>query len=150
MITSTCPQCGDQFTHVNRKRRPRKYCSTRCNGDAQRGTPNATCSYCGVRFFRHQHAARPAANYYCCRKHKDLDFRGENHPLWNNSGAGYRKHLKDACERCGWNRYREVLVVHHRDHDRTNNEPKNLETLCPTCHDTHHFETRTARFTGMS
>lgn len=32
--------------------------------------------------------------------------------------------IKESCERCGSKRF---LVVHHRDHDRQNNDPRNLE-----------------------
>ena len=39
--------------------------------------------------------------------------------------AGWR------CERCGNG---PPLEVHHRDGDRANNEPGNLEPLCPDCH----------------
>jgi hypothetical protein len=33
--------------------------------------------------------------------------------------------------------------VHHADEDITNNDPTNLETLCVTCHNRHHFAGRT-------
>jgi hypothetical protein len=46
------------------------------------------------------------------------------------------KFRKAACERCG---VTERLHVHHRDQDRTNNDPSNLETLCVLCHNRHHF-----------
>src|SRR3970282_53385 len=35
------------------------------------------------------------------------------------------------CERCGLD---EPLVVHHRNRDRTNNSPENIEILCANCH----------------
>ncbi len=34
------------------------------------------------------------------------------------------------CQRCG----RRRLHVHHVDHDRGNDDPTNLVTLCPRCH----------------
>lgn len=47
----------------------------------------------------------------------------------------YRKYVKDACERCGWEAEESrQLDVHHRDGNRKNNDPSNLETLCPPCH----------------
>lgn len=46
-----------------------------------------------------------------------------------------RKHRKDACEQCGST---DSLEVHHKDEDRTNNNPANLETLCGPCHRSHH------------
>mgnify|MGYP001065304300 FL=1 len=38
------------------------------------------------------------------------------------------------CEKCGYDKYLEVLEVHHIDGDRSNNVPENLMILCPTCH----------------
>jgi ArsR family transcriptional regulator len=47
----------------------------------------------------------------------------------------YRRHLKEACERCGFTPAHSCqLEIHHLDFDRTNNVPSNLETLCANCH----------------
>jgi 5-methylcytosine-specific restriction endonuclease McrA len=32
-----------------------------------------------------------------------------------------------------------ILVVHHKDRDRTHNALPNLETLCPNCHSLEHL-----------
>jgi hypothetical protein len=42
-----------------------------------------------------------------------------------------RKHLKTNCEVCG---SAKMLAAHHRDENRENNEPENIQTLCVTCH----------------
>ena len=47
--------------------------------------------------------------------------------------SGYRKHLKDKCEICDLNDKR-LLVIHHKDRDRDNNNPSNLQTTCYNCH----------------
>jgi hypothetical protein len=47
----------------------------------------------------------------------------------------WRLHVKDHCERCGFKAEdTKQLDVHHKDWDKTNNDPANLETLCPPCH----------------
>lgn len=46
---------------------------------------------------------------------------------WSNDG--YTK--KSSCERCA---SIKKLVVHHKNRDRANNKPSNLETLCQLCH----------------
>lgn len=43
-----------------------------------------------------------------------------------------------VCERCGYDKY-EILQIHHKDRDRTNNDLKNLELICPNCHYEEHF-----------
>lgn len=52
-----------------------------------------------------------------------------------------RKFLRDACERCGAT---EELQAHHRDTDITNNDPKNIETVCKPCHIRGHWEEKRA------
>ncbi len=43
------------------------------------------------------------------------------------------------CNRCGYAEHLEILVAHHVDRDRTNNQVSNLEILCPTCHAVAHL-----------
>ena len=42
------------------------------------------------------------------------------------------------CERCGYAQV-EILHVHHRDRDRSNNDASNLELICPNCHYEEHY-----------
>lgn len=45
------------------------------------------------------------------------------------------KHRGDECEVCGYRpMFKMSLDVHHRDEDKSNNEPENLMTLCASCH----------------
>lgn len=42
------------------------------------------------------------------------------------------------CQRCGYNKY-EILHVHHKNRDRSNNDLNNLELICPNCHAEEHY-----------
>lgn len=42
------------------------------------------------------------------------------------------------CGRCNYNKY-EILQVHHKDRNRSNNELENLELICPNCHLEEHY-----------
>ena len=45
------------------------------------------------------------------------------------------RHKGEVCEMCGYKPFwRRALDVHHRDGNKSNNEPSNLMTLCATCH----------------
>lgn len=44
----------------------------------------------------------------------------------------------NVCERCGYSK-REILQVHHKDKDRSNNNLGNLELICPNCHYEKHY-----------
>ena len=47
----------------------------------------------------------------------------------------YRKYRKDCCEKCGFKpEHICQLDVDHKDGDRKNNSPSNLQTLCANCH----------------
>jgi len=50
-----------------------------------------------------------------------------------------RKLRKTACELCGGT---TTLQAHHKDSDPWNNNPKNVQTLCATCHGVLHAEQR--------
>jgi|TARA_Y100000310_G_scaffold160800_1_gene160689 5-methylcytosine-specific restriction endonuclease McrA len=53
------------------------------------------------------------------------------HPRFINGKWGYSQFKKSSCEDCGSTKY---LMVHHIDHDNTNNKLKNLKTVCAKCH----------------
>ncbi|MDQ5893642.1 MAG: nuclease [Patescibacteria group bacterium] len=42
------------------------------------------------------------------------------------------------CERCSYKKY-EILHIHHKDRDRSNNNLNNLELICPNCHFEEHY-----------
>ena len=42
-----------------------------------------------------------------------------------------------TCEKCGWDNWEDYpwnIGVHHKDMDKTNNDPSNLQVLCWPCH----------------
>lgn len=57
----------------------------------------------------------------------------------HRSNSLYRRYVKDSCERCGFipEDYCQ-LQVHHLDHNHSNNDLSNLQTLCANCHSLHH------------
>lgn len=42
------------------------------------------------------------------------------------------------CERCSYSKY-EILHIHHKDRNRSNNQLDNLELICPNCHFEEHY-----------
>jgi len=66
---------------------------------------------------------------------------GKNNPRYKNGIGGYRKKafklLLNKCNRCGVTN-KKVLIVHHKNYDRTNNSIDNLEILCLNCHSLEH------------
>lgn len=64
---------------------------------------------------------------------------GINNHQYKNGIGNYNKlafkNKINICNRCS---SVENLLVHHIDHDRSNNELDNLEILCKRCHQKHH------------
>lgn len=82
----------------------------------------------------------------CSRACSNTYFRsGENNGNFIDSANNYRNKALSTygcvCQRCGYDKNKAAIVVHHRDHDRENNNIDNLEVLCANCHAIHHWTT---------
>jgi predicted nucleic acid-binding Zn ribbon protein len=75
------------------------------------------------------------AQKYCSKRCKDRADKNDRH------FGGVREYVvgrdNHKCQKCG---SELQLVVHHRDWDRTHNDPSNLITLCRSCHKKEHFD----------
>lgn len=61
--------------------------------------------------------------------------KGPSHPTYKTGIGTFRQFRKDVCDRCPSTKF---LCVHHKDQNRYNNVPENLETLCKRCHQLEH------------
>lgn len=103
---------------------------------------------------------------YCvkCKKHKQVEWtmkcrkkkypeteigvgsgnssrhKGKLSTSYKTGIGSYHKAIKDMCEICG---SKEHLCVHHKDTNRKNNNPENLQTLCRSCHTKEHLKLQT-------
>lgn len=93
---------------MNEKERPRCKCGNLCkhNGFSKKDNRRLYNTYCSP----------------CARRKHDKKF-------------AYRKHLKDACEKCGFiPEHVCQLDIDHIDGNHANNATSNLQTLCANCH----------------
>lgn len=110
-ITKQCPVCSKDF-------------------QTQEGHPRETftCSYaCSNTYFR---SGSNNPNY---KDGHDSKYRQ------NAFKAKSKKHQKISCSRCSYDKLSNILQVHHKDRNRSNNELDNLEILCPNCHMEEHY-----------
>lgn len=116
-----CIKCGNVISQIRKK----KYCSDKCR--------NAYISYQWR--LKQGHFKKPGVG-------SGGNQEGENNHQYKTGIGTYSKkgfeHYGKICNRCNSTKF---LLVHHKDEDRTNNELKNLEVLCKSCHQKHH-ETR--------
>ena len=97
-------------------------------------TESKTCLKCGKKFNRRRFGKRLEdytrwkARKYCSKQcnyiREPISHKTTFHRL-------ARTFLEDSCNHCG---SMENLDVHHKDRNYKNNDPKNLETLCHSCH----------------
>jgi Zn finger protein HypA/HybF involved in hydrogenase expression len=116
--------------------------------------PNVVCAYCHKEFYMNKTKQKNSRTgfRFCCREHKDIAQRIGGIKEIQPSHYGtilkdyrtliQRNDLLKECNRCNYKEVIEVLQVHHRDRNRNNNDLKNLEVLCPTCHAAEHFRAK--------
>lgn len=99
-------------------------------------TPEKRCEMCGKHFKRVRFESGRLEDRSAYLKRQFCSLSCSNSRLKGGLSrkafhAQARKHVKPACECCGATKFRHV---HHVDEDWTNNDLKNLQTLCVFCH----------------
>lgn len=99
-----------------------------------------TCPNCGKEFAVYnsgRHKDQKTCSTGC---YNSLYRKGKDSPNYVHGLSTYRnlaiKHYGHVCQLCG---YSEIVVVHHKDRDRSNNSLNNLMVLCPNCHAKEHW-----------
>lgn len=147
MLKRSCEICGKPLfvKEFHAKKGWGKYCSIKCHAKGQKRGKWVECDYCGKSIYRTPKDFRRSKNRrffcsvscHCAWENKNVRC-GVNAPNWVAGQSVYRQLLKrygklQECVRCGI-KDKRVLVVHHRDSNRKNNKPENLEWLCRNCH----------------
>ncbi|MBI4600028.1 HNH endonuclease [Candidatus Uhrbacteria bacterium] len=90
-------------------------------------------------------------NKSCQTKWRNQVYSGPRHHLWIDGGSMYREIMrrsdaKQICRLCKTKDTR-ILIVHHIDKNRKNNNIANLAWLCHNCHFlVHHHEDERKKF----
>lgn len=165
IVNLSCEYCSLTFTvpTTEYNRNKTKYCSRKCSGASKAGvikvTPNESCAVCHQTFHIAESKRKLSKSglHFCSRKCKDFAQRLEQgfvriHPSHYGTGdSSYReiafRNFEHRCYKCSYDRYPKVLVVHHKDRNRSNNSLENLVVLCPTCHEEEHLLSESGRWT---
>lgn len=121
-----------------------KYCSLACRHKSQITGRWYKCHVCEKQAWRTpDDENKSKSGLFFCGKNCSMAWKngqrsGVNHHLWNGGTSIYRRLKEESgdkivCTACGINDKR-LLVVHHKDHNRSNNALSNLEWLCRNCH----------------
>lgn len=173
-IETICLFCSKPFLAMESeiKRGNGKFCSRSCFGQYHSSNlkstyekinkPNVSCAYCSKEFYKNITKIKASKHkvFFCCREHKDLALRKENNiklalptHYKENTFIEYREVYLRArnitcCELCGYNKFVQILEVHHKDRNRKNNTFENLIALCPNCHREEHFTAKDGSWSG--
>lgn len=142
-----CQKCSSEFYTRPRDLRQGygKFCSQKCQFESQRNGKLVGCSSCSKmlyrtpRHFKHSKSGHFFCNKVCLAVWKNQNvLSGEQHSRWKHGEHAYRNILKKSdikrvCVNCGIDNF-EVLLVHHLDRNRKNNNISNLRWLCHNCH----------------
>ena len=143
-VAKNCVICNSQFLAAKCRAKVAKYCSRTCyyKSMAHSGTVVLNCDVCGTEY------RRPPSHSKYAKKTCSMKCRGIASRSANPISKDYpsvrrwmkRRDMLQECKRCGYDRHPNILVVHHVDRNRTNNNLSNLEILCPNCHALEHYE----------
>src|SRR3989338_4461978 len=127
------------------------YCSRSCYYGAVQNGQTVACAVCKTWIYRGlQKLARSKSKKYFCSKScqtvwRNQQYVGTKHKLWKGGwNVRYRNiMLKNGkhpvCRLCREQDER-IVVVHHKDENRSNNSIENLVWLCRNCHHLVHYD----------
>lgn len=149
-----CTICESTYFVSSWKKNTSRYCSEKCSNKGQykskiarhpeglQGSLNMDCHVCGKALRRRPEISKSGiytCSYKCMGISRLTDTTKGNHPSYVKRWFA-RKGKMSECEECGYNQIPGILVLHHRDRDRSNNTTGNLQVLCPNCHAIEHME----------
>ena len=138
-LTSCCEECNTEFTHIASRANKAKYCSPKCYHKAmgKKGTVEYECEHCHKKFLDAPSHKRKYCSKSCVNKSAKETFEPKFTTVRKTM---LRRNMITKCERCGFDKFPQILGVHHKDRDRKNNDLSNLEVLCPNCHSIEHMK----------
>lgn len=145
-----CVVCSAVFYTPKHRLHSRTACSKKCQIETRKNKVKTECYVCKKELWRPPSKLNTKSRLqFCSRACKEFaqSLRGgckQVQPEHYGTGNGiyhYRNMtLKpDSSCACGVT-HKFLLVVHHRDGDRTNNVPSNLEIVCFNCHAMRHLK----------
>lgn len=166
-ISKICLHCDNEFqgSLKEHRRGNAKFCSQLCacsyrTANVKPQEPNCECAQCSKPIYKSPSKMKAAKSglMFCSRTCKEKaqmiggmkeiqpDHYGKAKGRWTYRDKAFETHPK-KCIRCGYDEHPEILEVHHKDRNRSNNSSENFEVLCPNCHMWEHYINKDGRYT---
>lgn len=129
-----------------------KFCSRKCYSESNKKGEIVNCFICEKKVYKSRKALKGSKSkkYFCGKScqtvwRNSIVFVGSNHSNWKGGEFTYKNILLKnkmprLCKLCNEKDIR-LLLVHHLDNNRKNNDVKNLIWLCHNCHFlVHHYD----------
>jgi hypothetical protein len=153
MSVVSCLECKKEFyvkpSHI--KIGWGKFCSITCRNNGQLRGKIISCFICNKKVYKANADIKKSksGNFFCSKRcqtiwRNSIVFVGEKHANWISGESAYRRILEAVrpekiCLMCKISDER-VIIVHHIDKNRRNNNVSNLTWLCNNCHYlVHHY-----------
>ncbi len=138
-IRSVCGELVYRRPIEIEKNKGKVYCSSTCYGIASR--KETPCIICGTPIPARAH--KKTCSRACANKNRagikyKIGRPRDNAQAIRAIKLRIIKERGGKCERCKYGR-EEILHVHHKDRNTKNNDPGNLELICPNCHYEEHY-----------
>jgi len=135
-IKKECPTCKKIFSVKPSHDKKRKYCSSNCR--IKDLNIEKICICCGKDFivWKSRKIAKFCSNECRYKIHSQCMPQHDKHPNFTTGNRTYRRyafrHLEKKCFLC--EKTEGKIDVHHIDGNRDNNDLKNLQVVCRSCH----------------
>lgn len=152
MTIAFCKVCSTRFypRPSNVKRGWGIYCPRNCKNIGTRVRHKSFCFICNKELLktetqlRHSKSGKFFCDKSCQAKWRNTEFVGPKHANFKDGKNSYqsilkRYKIKQICNYCREKDIR-VIVTHHIDENRKNNNMKNLVWLCHNCHSLVHYD----------
>lgn len=146
-----CEQCEETFIRrLSGSNGVKRYCSRKCSSLGSRTRVEVSCESCGKKIFRppsRLESTKSGLSFcskICLAAAQKLEGGDPriHPPHYGNGDRMYKqialRHHPNWCVDCGAT-FMPILVAHHKDGNRENNDPSNLEIVCQNHHIARHM-----------
>ncbi len=137
---TNCKTCNKAiYKRPNIIKKGRVFCSVDCYGqDNRKEKPCVVCGTLIMAQYNKKSCSRACANIFRTGIQYKINSPRDKVKTLRSIKIRLLKERGAFCERCGYSRI-EILQVHHKDRNNKNNDFRNLELICPNCHNEEHL-----------